>query len=253
MAPTREGNTRVSASKFWCFTFNNFKSHNFTCEEVGSLLSKVGKYHFGEEVGEKGTPHLQGFIQLFKKGRPSELVKIPEIHWEKTNGSYQQNINYTKKSGKVFTNMDIVKDPMDELEFLPWQKTIIDIISKEPDSRKIHWFWEEYGGVGKTTFSKHLHLKYNALYVCGKSSDIKYAITSLKVKPKIVILDITRSTEHQDKVSYQALEEVKNGIFFNTKYESGMCVFNTPHVIVFSNFYPNEEMLSKDRWDINNI
>ena len=36
----------------------------------------------------------------------------------------------------------------------------------------------------------------------------------------------------------------------NTKYETGMKLFNSPHLIVFSNFYPDTDKLSADRWKI---
>lgn len=250
-----EGNTKRSPiGKYWAFTFNNYQNHGWPDPgSFGSMLARYGLYHFGVEVGEQGTPHYQGFCQFPTQIRPSETIKVPQISWRKCIGNEKQNLKYTGKSKIVFTNMDIVRDPMEGLTLLGWQEDILDIIGKAPDARKIHWFWEEQGGVGKTTFSKHLVLEHDALYVCGKSADIKYAIMSMKKKPKIIILDITRSVETQDMVSYQALEEVKNGIFFNTKYEAGMVVFNTPIVIVFANFYPDTKKMSEDRWDIHNI
>ena len=57
--------------------------------------------------------------------------------------------------------------------------------------------------------------------------------------------EFTRSQEQF--VSYQAIEEVKNGILFNNKYEAKMVVFNNPHVVVFSNFEPDYKALSSDR------
>ena len=41
--------------------------------------------------------------------------------------------------------------------------------------------------------------------------------------------------------------------YLNTKYNSEMRVFEIPHIIVFSNFSPDENMLSKDRYVIKNI
>ncbi len=53
-----------------------------------------------------------------------------------------------------------------------------------------------------------------------------------------------------DHVNYEVIESVKNGIVYNTKYESEMRVYKIPHVIVFSNERPDETKLSHDRWDI---
>lgn len=94
-------------------------------------------------------------------------------------------------------------------------------------------------------------MNYNAIYVNGKGTDIKAAICEMKEPPDIVIFGYPRSTE--DYISYGALEEIKDGIFFSGKYESRMKIFNPPHVYVFANFRPNEDEMSKDRWIIKNI
>ena len=40
----------------------------------------------------------------------------------------------------------------------------------------------------------------------------------------------------------------------NTKYETGVKIFNSPHIICFANFPPdNLEQLSADRWIITNL
>lgn len=69
--------------------------------------------------------------------------------------------------------------------------------------------------------------------------------------PKVCVFHYTRAVENY--VSYEALEAIKDGIFFSTKYESGMVVFDSPHVVVFANFPPDRTQLSADRWRITNI
>jgi len=39
----------------------------------------------------------------------------------------------------------------------------------------------------------------------------------------------------------------------NTKFETGLKVFNPPHIVVLANFPPREEKLSADRWKIYKI
>ena len=58
-------------------------------------------------------------------------------------------------------------------------------------------------------------------------------------------MDLARDSH--DYVNYGALEQLKNGLVYNTKYESGMRMFDTPHVVVFSNFPPDETKISPDR------
>ena len=64
-------------------------------------------------------------------------------------------------------------------------------------------------------------------------------------------MDFTRDVE--EYVSYQAIEAIKNGIFYNTKYESKMITYNSPHVIIFANFFPDITKLSSDRWVIREL
>jgi len=134
-----------------------------------------------------------------------------------------------------------------------WQVGILDMLKNPPHDRKIYVFVNILGGCGKSTFAKHLAIKQKALVVGGKSADVKYAITErLKEEDvNIVIWDLPRSIG--DMVNYQSIEEVKNGCFFSGKYESGMVVFNTPHLIIFTNSMPDLTKLSMDRWVINVI
>lgn len=90
-----------------------------------------------------------------------------------------------------------------------------------------------------------------ALVVSGKASDIKCAIAGMKIKPEVVIFCCPRNSEGY--ISYDALEQVKDGMFFSGKYESEMVLFNNPHVIVFANFAPDLAKLSVDRWKIVNL
>ena len=81
----------------------------------------------------------------------------------------------------------------------------------------------------------------------GKNADIRYAY----IYEPIVIFDFSRSVE--ERVNYEIIESIKNDIFFSSKYESGMKLFNVPHVIIFANFYPDQNKLSLDRWDIREV
>lgn len=240
-------------SRKWCFTFNNYDQT--LVDNYYDLLSSVSvKGIFGEEVSNSGTPHLQGFIE-FKNGRTANGVQklLPTAHWEWTKGSPEQNFTYCSKQNKVYswgdwTPPEPIENPMDGVELFDWQNEIMELIKTKPDRRTIHWYWEPTGNIGKTTFAKGLCLTHNALFVSGKAGDIKCAIADMKIKPKIVIFGIPKDTS--EFTSYAALEQVKDGLFFSTKYESGMCLYNCPHVIVFANIPPIEEGLSLDRWNV---
>jgi hypothetical protein len=88
----------------------------------------------------------------------------------------------------------------------------------------------------------------------GKLADMKYSYMNL-LKP-LVFVDITRW--YKDKVAWGFLENLKDGTYLNTKYESKIVNFTPPKVVVFSNFMPTvleegEEVLSRDRWIVKEL
>lgn len=257
-----KGNSKDLRTRGYTFTLNNWtEEEKKNIEEYIKKECEEGK--FQPEIGKNGTPHLQGYF-YHKHPRFSEPIRkqFPRMHLEKMKsleGSRKYCEKEETKAGEGFVHggPKKIKDPLENKELFEWQKEIKNMIEKEPDDRKIHWFYDTNGGAGKTSLAKHLCIKYekNILYTGGKSNDIKYGVkTFIENKEndlKMAIFDITRTQENF--ISYTAIEEIKNGIFYNTKYESGMCIFNTPHVIIFANFKPDETKLSKDRWIINNI
>lgn len=56
---------------------------------------------YGREVGEQGTPHLQGYV-VFESRRTLQFVRniSPNAHWETRRGSARQAIDYCKKDGQ---------------------------------------------------------------------------------------------------------------------------------------------------------
>ncbi len=256
-----EGNTnsstlpkqkQISPSKRWCFTLNNY-----TDEEISSIVpifkEKCKIAFFSKEVGESGTPHLQGYLEFKTKSRPSSVFSLKRIHFEKSKGNCEENIAYCSKDNELFYRQGI-PEPLKLITInKEWEKNIIEIINEEPNDRVINWFWERKGGIGKSSFTKYLCAKHNALILSGKSADMKFGIVNyLKmhngIAPKVIIFDIPRS--QLDYLSYTGIEEVKNGCFFSSKYESEMVLYNSPHIIVFANEEPTYHKLSSDRWNV---
>lgn len=258
---TEEGNTKTSSARIvpglkWCFTaFEN---------EMEILETKIVKdpnlkYGFGRETcPTTGKIHSQGFLESTKKIRPKEYFKTKTVHWEKMKGSIKENVAYCSKEGKFTTNVKFrrpVEDPMEGRTLFGWQQEIMEIIWGKADDRKIHVYVDEEGGKGKSSFAKHLVMKHGAISVSGKSADVKCAIVELLKNEdfdlEIVLWDLPRCIG--DMVNYQSIEEVKNGLFFSGKYESGMACFNIPHIIIFTNSMPDTEKLSSGRFIIHKI
>lgn len=237
---------------YWSFTYNNYER----IEILETTFKRMCDWYvFQEEIGESGTPHLQGTLCLKKKARLSELKCINlKIHWEPTK-CVKSSIAYcTKKEtaqGKIYYHNVDIPEELEIDEPYGWQTQVLEIISTKPDKRTIHWFWEPTGGIGKTTLCKYLVVKHNALMLTGKSNDMYHMIAKYPEKRKLFVIDIPRSSS--DYINYGAIEQIKNGLIFSGKYEGNQLVFNCPHVIVFANEPPNIHQMSIDRWNITRL
>lgn len=244
---------QISPAIRWCFTLNNYTTMD--CSSIVLKIQRCCRFGIvGKEIGESGTPHLQGYVEFEKKVRPISAFAIKQIHWEKAKGNRQVNVNYCSKENEILIKHGF-PDPIRIIEVLyAWQSKVEDLALSPPDDRKIYWYWEEKGNVGKSAFVKYMIVKHGALYCCGgKYSDIMNLVFNQDMdKCKCILFDIPRA--NKGNISYASLESIKNGLVCNTKYETGVKVFNSPHVIVFANFPPeDQDQLSEDRWVINNI
>jgi len=91
----------MSQAKRWCFTLNNP-----TADEIAALSAWASTNPayciIGREVGENGTPHLQGFLILKRKRRLAQCKLLPGLsraHFEVTRGTAIQAAEYCKKDG----------------------------------------------------------------------------------------------------------------------------------------------------------
>lgn len=129
-------NTRVCR---WVFTLNNY-----TDDEVNHLVTALEPATtylvFGREVGESGTPHLQGFFQLKNSTRFNAVKQlVGNRAWiAKAVGTTQQASDYCKKEGDFEefgdvpteqgnrTDWDVYRDWVIALGRVPSQREIIN-------------------------------------------------------------------------------------------------------------------------------
>ena len=262
-----KGNTKqISPAIHWVFTFNNYTTNDI--EELCKLVCK--KYIFQEEKGngticphtgallKEGVPHLQGYVEFKEKVRPIGLVSN-KIHWavskDKKN-NYKKAIEYCHKiatrTGSVYSNFYEEIKTINKSSFYQWQNNIFEILMNNSDDRHIHWLWEDIGNVGKTAFAKYMCVHHGAIILSGKGSDMKNGVLDYiknnNRSPKIIIIDIPRVST--DYVSYSGIEEIKNGLFYSSKYEGGQVIMNPPHIICFANKEADTWKMSQDRWKI---
>lgn len=270
MAP-EGGNTkpplppRINAAKHWVFTLNN-PADNGGDDMVSTLIELkeagiVSEWIIGRE-GKDATPHFQGQVSFASKKRPLEMEFPKTVHWEKMKGNIKQAVLYCMKEGDYQTsegyrNIKPGREPrvVPRESLRPWQASVVEMIEELPDDRHVHWFWEAEGGVGKTTLVRYLVKHHDALVACGKAGDMKYSIVQYHENharwPDLLVFDIPRSSLNY--VSYAGIEEIKNGVFMSSKYESRTVLMDFPHIICFANEEPQREKMSLDRWKIHHI
>ncbi|UJO02098.1 Rep [Tadarida brasiliensis associated circovirus 1] len=88
----------MSQIQFVCFTYNNYPEEKY----VELLEWEEWRYVvIGKEVGESGTPHLQGYGELKKRKRFDALKrKWPAVHWEQRRANRDTAAAYCKKEGR---------------------------------------------------------------------------------------------------------------------------------------------------------
>lgn len=83
-------------AKHWVYTVNNPNED----EKTGLFLVDYIYCIQGQEVGDDGTPHVQGYIVMKTKKRLGAMKKImPRAHLEVMRGTSQEASDYCKKEG----------------------------------------------------------------------------------------------------------------------------------------------------------
>lgn len=81
-----------------CFTWNNYDD---TSLDAIKARDDVTYAVYGFEVGENGTPHIQGYLEFKTSVRFTTLQKVlGNSHMEKRRGTAKQAADYCKKDGK---------------------------------------------------------------------------------------------------------------------------------------------------------
>ena len=250
------------SSYSWIITWNHGNA-----EDAARLLAmkQLRKWAIQEEISSTKTEHLQGLLTFSHKKSWAFVTKsFPMVHWEaarsvaacakycqkqrtRREGGKQWIKGYTLTNGQL-SQPAVVRDPLDGKTLYKYQAWIKQKIQEDPDDRRIMWFYSTKGNVGKSSLTKHLVMKHNAILIGGTFKDAYYAIAKMRIKPTLVIFDIPRNQGR--KVSYTAMEGIKNGCFFAQKYESLMVLMNNPHIVIFANEAPQTEAMSDDRWEI---
>lgn len=129
----------VSQSRRWVFTLNNPVAAERQAlatlfEDRDNVLYAVT----GNEVGENGTPHIQGFV-LFGRNKRFNAVRNllgPRVHIERAIGTSQQAATYCKKDGDYleYGELPTSQGRRNDLEELTTWATTFEATNNRPPS-----------------------------------------------------------------------------------------------------------------------
>lgn len=122
----------MSRKRDYCFTINNYTEDDLAALLLLSLNDNVKYLIYGKEVGDLGTPHLQGYIYWKNAVLFSAVKKVlPRSHIEASRGTIQQNVDYCSKENDFleFGEKPISQKRKGDLGAEYWQ-TQLDLAKK---------------------------------------------------------------------------------------------------------------------------
>ena len=226
-----------SPARHWCFTLNNHNNEDIKL--ISSNSSKIKRFVFQEEIGENGTPHLQGYLELKGKKKRFNYVKSilgPRAHIEVVNNINAQIAYCCKdetRSGDVYTNIESCKriKVLDIDQLYPWENKLLEIIEAPPQDRIIHWIYDKEGNSGKSVFCKFLCVRHNAFMISNKSTDMKAGVTAAIGKGlpvKLILVDIP-ALLISNSCPTRELRRLRMGVSSPLSTKVG-CVSSTPRI-----------------------
>lgn len=244
-------------------------------EDITKQMKQIAKkYCFQLEKGaETGYEHFQGRLSLIKKHRKSELLQMFK---EMPVPNYlEPTVNATALTGDMFyvtKHETRIDGPWDERvveqyiprqyrnllgKLYPYQQQIYDTASNF-NTRTINMIYCTKGNQGKSTvaalcelFGKGVDLPpvNDAEKLIQSLCDICEAKNMRDPSPVFVDLPRAMNKERLNGI-YTAIEQIKKGKLYDTRYRYKDYWIDSPQIWVFSNIEPDLSMLSLDRWRI---
>nr|WAE42150.1 MAG: replication associated protein [Cressdnaviricota sp.] len=211
-------------STSWCLTWNNYSTDDYkSLSEYESVYKILAK-----EIGESGTPHIQGYIE-FKSTKELSVLHntFPKVHFEKRRGTQEQAIIYcmkdkdfietgTKKQQGQRTDLIKVANAIVEktfestdfpVEYIKYSNGIkafkTSLIKDRTEKPHVIWLHGE-SGTGKTRtpverFPNSYYIKDNSQWWDGYSGEQCIIIDDFSVKK----WDVKDLLQLLDRYKYQ--------------------------------------------------
>lgn len=248
---------------------------------IDSLKLIAKHWVFQLETSDNGYVHFQGRISLIKKRRFAEkhlLLALfttwkPEYLMPTTNPEFlNKSFSYVMKTDTrtdgPWSDVDEKNEiyiPRQYRDFTfdtlyPYQQTIWNSVQNTNfSSRFINLVYCPNGNQGKSTAVHVTKLRLGAVVVPAFINDAKELVQivcdqcmdSRNHAPGAIFVDLPRAL-NKDKLYgvYTAIEVIKDGYLCDPRHKYKDWYIDSPQVWVFTNRYPDVNLLSLDRWNI---
>lgn len=235
--------------------------------QMKSFLNTIAKkWTFQLELsGENKLEHYQGRFSLKVGTRRPQVEQLFEKEFEggfHTNKTAKINMNntfYVMKEDTRISGPWSDTDPQEtyhprhirkvEGNWYPWQKSIIADCEKIDDDI-INVVIDINGLNGKTSLVHYIDIIGLGLVVPPLNDYKQLMEYCMSFTPRrAYLIDMPRAIGKDHLYQFfSAIETIKGGFMFNTRYSGKRIFFDRPIVWIFTNQVPDMSLLSKSRW-----
>ena len=260
---------RNSSTSIYCVPAKNPDLGVDYCNKMETRPPTGWEYEFGEyssptdQMSSKAvqredykrqekTAARQGIVAICQQSYSMEEAHVAVYE------QYPDYINLFKDAWEYVQNkreaekIKRLRDKAMAASFWEWQEKLEMALQAPADDREIIVIMDEIGGCGKTKFIELYKLKHpnTATSVMqGKTDNMLNQVYNLGFDPKVIFLDLTRY--QMESANLSAIEQFKNGLVQNHKYQTGTKMLEySPHIVIMTNKALQWRDMSIDRWKI---
>ena len=237
-------------------------TNNYNSTSGVSTERKYEENEIKDEKSEINKEELRKHLIKIEKEYQEKLELGKEIYKMLGEGvvSYEALPREMKEDVDLYMENQADFRDVGNVELKPWQESLLEYV-QQPCDREIFWIVGKEGNEGKNWFQKYVKSWLGARRVVtgidikANSASIFQALRKCPiVTADIFLFNIGKSMKKFDQINYDALEKMKDGEAFASKYDSQQLKIRVPNVVmVFSNSPPDVKELAKVRFRVFHI